>query len=406
MELQSALLLLGLVIVGAVGLSAYDSVRFRRLPRFRREESTTTEVLSPTGAAAPDLYGVSQLDVHPARPSEGTGKIISPDASPALAPASPVDTFQQELADIEHVAVMPLTLGLAAQELPAADTVTQALPDSTIDFIVNLPGAGPVERDQALAIYKQNEYLLEKPRAIYGLRHSAGVWTNLARDREGARYSDLAVAIQLLDHRGPIGESELNTFSQMCLKLADRLQRPTKFALTFEQGMERAHALHKFCEAYDVFANINLVPTGNSGFNGRAVESAALRLGMEFGAMNIFHLKNKHSVGSRHLFSMANLFHPGEFNLAKLDTTKIQGLTLFMSVPGAHQPVKVFERMSETARRMCDLIGAKMLDHDRRPLTDQGLQVIRAQIERLSGEMQGFGVIPGSATALRLFFDE
>ena len=405
MELQSALLLLGLVIVGAVGLSAYDSVRFRRLPKFRRDESTTTEPVSPTGAAAPDVYSVSQLDVHPVRPSESAGKIISPDAAPAPAPMQAIDPFRQELADIEHVAVMPLALS-AAQELPIADTVAQALPDSAIDFIVNLPGPGPVERDLALAIYKQNEYLLEKPRAIYGLRHSAGVWTNLARDREGARYSDLAVAIQLLDHRGPIGESELNTFSQLCLKLADRLQRPTKFSLTFEQGMERAHALHKFCEAYDVFANINLVPTGNTGFNGRVVESAALRLGMEFGAMNIFHLKNKNSIGSRHLFSMANLFHPGEFNLAKLDTTKIQGLTLFMSVPGAHQPVKVFERMSETARRMCDLIGAKMLDHDRRPLTDQGLQVIRAQIERLSGEMQGFGVIPGSATALRLFFDE
>ena len=406
MELQSALLLLGLVIVGAVGLSAYDSVRFRRLPKFRRDESTTTEVLGTPDAEPAELYAGSQLDVHPLRPSETAGKIISPDAAPPAPTPGVVDPLQQELADIEHVAVMPLALGVAAHELAALDTVAQALPDNTIDFVVNLPGAGPVERDLALAIYKQSEYLLEKPRAIYGLRYSAGVWTNLARDREGARYSDLAVAIQLLDPRGPIGESELNTFSQLCLKLADRLQRPTKFALTFEQGMERAQELHRFCEAYDVFANINLVPTGNSGFNGRLVESAALRLGMEFGAMNIFHLKNKHSIGSRHLFSMANLFHPGEFNLAKLDTTKIQGLTLFMSVPGAHQPVKVFERMSETARRMCDLIGAKMLDHDRRPLTDQGLQVIRAQIERLSGEMQGFGVVPGSATALRLFFDE
>lgn len=405
MELQSALLLLGLVIVGAVGLSAYDSARFRRgVPKPRGDDSMTTDAFS---AAQADLYTVSQLDVHPARPADTTGKIISPDSTLAAAASSrPVDTFYQELADIEHVAVMPLALGVAAHDFTSADTVAQALPDSAIDFIVNLPGAGPVERDFALAIYKQSEYLLEKPRAIYGLRHSAGVWTNLVRDREGARYSDLSVAIQLLDHHGPIGESELNTFSQMCLKLADQLQRPTKFALTFEQGMERARELHKFCETYDVFANINLVPNGDTGFNGRLVESAALRVGMDFGAMNIFHLKNKHSHGSRHLFSMANLFHPGEFNLAKLDTTKIQGLTLFMSVPGAHQPVKVFERMNDTARRLCELLGAKMLDHDRRPLTDQGLQVIRAQIERLSGEMQGFGVIPGSATALRLFFDD
>ncbi len=309
--------------------------------------------------------------------------------------------FYQALADFEHVAVMPLSLNV---DLPETQEPVQSMPDPKLDFIIHLPGQGPVPRDAALAIYKQNEYLLDKPREIYGLRYGTGLWTNLARDGETASYSDIAIAVQLLDAKGAISESELTTFSQIGLKLADSLHRPTKLVQTFEQALERAADLNQFCEAYDVFANISLVPLGNEGFKGRVVERAAVRVGMEFGAMNIFHMKNPHSTGSHHLFSLANLFNPGNFNPQRFDTTIFQGLTLFMSLPAVHNPVQVFGKMTDTARQLCELLGAKMLDHDRRPLTVQGLQVIANQIERLSAEMHAYGVVPGSASALRLFF--
>ena len=86
-----------------------------------------------------------------------------------------------------------------------------------------------------------------------------------------------------------------------------------------------------------------------------AVIRAAVRVGMEFGAMHIFHMKNNESLGCRHLFSMANLFHPGEFNLAKLDQMAIHGLTLFMSVPGVQNPIRVFDKMTETAKAVCEI---------------------------------------------------
>lgn len=399
MDLQSALLLIGSVIVAAVGLGAYDTARVKsRLAKLKAQPPTP-----PT----PPTPSRRELDINLAPPSGQGNKVISADA--VLAPQSPQavadNAFYQELADLEHVAIMPLSLGLPPSAEEADIAAVQSTPDAVVDFVVNLPGTVAVTRDQALAVYKQNEYLLDKPRQLYGLRYGTGVWTNLERDPASMRYSDIAVAIQMLDGSGPIGESELNTFAQMCLKLADHLQRPTKFSLSFEQAVERAQELHRFCETFDVFANINLVPVGSQGFNGRLVERAAVRVGMEFGAMNIFHMKNNQSVGCRHLFSMANLFHPGDFNLAKLDQMAIHGLTLFMSVPGVHNPIRVFDKMTETAKALCEIIGAKMLDHDKRALTQQGLAVIRGQIEQLTSSMQTFGIAPGSPTAVRLFFN-
>ena len=44
-----------------------------------------------------------------------------------------------------------------------------------------------------------------------------------------------------------------------------------------------------------------------------------------------------------------------------------------------------------------------MQDHEKHLLTEQGLAVIRTQIERIAADMQNSGIIPGSETAMRLF---
>ena len=405
MELQSALLLIGLVIIGVVGLSAYDTARVRnRLAKLKRKTPAADARDAATGRApssTPPPAADAGRDVKLTPPAQH--KVLSSEAATPVTTSSPDESaFYQALADLEDVAVMPLGLGI---DMPSAvEPLVQSMPDLKLDFVINLPGAQPVARDKALAVYKQNEYLLDKPRQIYGLRHGAGLWTNLERDPATAHYSDIAIALQLLDTKGPVTETELNTFSQLGLKLADALHRPTRLSMTFEQAIERAQELNQFCETYDVFASINLVPVGNQGFPGRMVERAATRVGMEFGSMNIFHMKNRQSLGARHLFSLANLYHPGQFNLQNLDTTIIQGVTLFMSVPAVHQPVQVFTKMTDTARQLCEFLGAKMLDHDKRPLTTQSLAAIGAQIEALANDMKGQGIVPGSAGALRLFF--
>jgi cell division protein ZipA len=127
---------------------------------------------------------------------------------------------------------------------------------------------------------------------------------------------------------------------------------------------------------------------------------------MEFGARDIFHMKNDHAWGCRHLFSMASMFKPGHFDLAQMQEFRTQGLTLFMTVPCVYSPLEVFDKMVATAKGFCRMLGGKLLDHDRRPLTDQGLAHIRTQIQQIAADMRAKGVVPGSLTAIRLFSDE
>ncbi|HEX9625973.1 MAG TPA: cell division protein ZipA C-terminal FtsZ-binding domain-containing protein [Acidiferrobacterales bacterium] len=417
MELQYALLLIGVFIVAGVALSAYDSFRFdwRRRARTLIKKKTASPAAggdTPAESAAPTVRQEpvisSGIDFNPGPPNATQRKHLKSDAAVAIVDSRSDDYYlSEELQSIENAALMPLNLSLNLQD-PEEDmklhpSARRPMPDDRIDFIVNLPGKGPVSRDRALGVYKQNEYMLEKPHQIYGLGYKSGLWSNIQADPEYAQYSDFAVAVQLADTRGAVTETELNTFVQLSLKLADALKRPTKLSLTIEQALERAHELDAFCETNDVLASVTIAARNPTGFSGRAINQAATQLGMQFGAMNIYHMKNDNPLGCRHLFSLANLYDPGEFKPEAMSTLKTKGLTLFMSVPCAYQPVKVFEKMVETGRGLCGILGGTLQDQDGKPLTDEGIKVIRTQIEAIAADMQNRGIIPGGDTAMRLF---
>lgn len=415
MELQLALLLIGLIVIAVAALTAYERVRYsrRRLAPDPGENQAPAVITrarrEPELAAPPVAPAIPEPDVHVetvTTPHDAQERILRTDATIMPTPDKSQDALLNEaLNDFEQAALMPLDLSLGLNDPDAGDSpaVRQNMADELIDFVVTLPGEGPISRNKALGVYKQNEYMLDKPRFIYGLGHKTGLWSNLERDPEHAQYRSIAVAIQLVDTHGPISETELNTFTQMALKLADALQRPTKLSLTFEAALERSRQLDEFCETNDVLASISLMANGPTGFNGRAIDQVARHHNMQLGAMNIYHRRNDQALGSRHLFSLANLFNPGTFDPARLDRFRTQGLTLFMNVPCSYQPVRVFDQMIETGAGLAKMLDGRLEDHEHRPLSKQGIQVIRSQIERISAEMTNKGIVPGSTTAMRLF---
>ncbi len=395
MNLQYALLFIGIVIVAVVALTAYDMSRLRR-PR-QRPEVHLDSISGDETRVRPSLLNATR--------EQGSEKVLRSDVEVAPQETPRQEVLRKELRRLEEVATMPLNLasGLRPHGRGAAEPGRQYLADEKIDFVIHLPGHQPVTRNAALGIFKQHEYKLNKARHLYGQHHQTTHWSDLQLDSQSTQYDDLTLAIQLVDPNGPVDESELTTFTEIGLQLADTLQRPTKLPLTFEQGLARARELQQFCDTYDVIAGIHVVPDGESVFPGRAIEMAARHAGLELGAMNIFHMKNDVAPGSRYLFSMANLHESSAFDPAAWDKFETAGLTLFMSVPCAYHPGAAFDKMVATAREIAEALGGSLQDQNRRPLTDKGIAVIHHQIEEIEEKMRAFGIAPGSDTALKLF---
>jgi cell division protein ZipA len=395
MNLQYALLFIGIVIVAIVALTAYDMSRLRR-PRPRPDVHL---------GDFPEDETLVRSSVLNATREAGSEKVLRTDAEVALHDKPRQEVLRQEIRRLEEMATMPLDLtsGLRRPNRGESEPGRQYLSDEKIDFVIHLPGEQPVARNTALGIFKQHEYKLNKTRHLYGQRYQTSHWSDLQLDSQTTQYGDITLAIQLVDPRGPVDESELNTFTQIGLQLADALQRPTKLPLSFEQGLARARELQEFCDTYDVIAGIHVVPIDEAVFPGRAIEMAARHASMELGAMNIFHMKNDVAPGSHYLFSMANLHESSVFDPTTWDSFETSGLTLFMSVPCVFQPGVVFDRMVATAKEIADTLGGRLQDQNRRPLIDKGIAVIHHQIEVIEEKMRAFGIPPGSETALKLF---
>jgi FtsZ-interacting cell division protein ZipA len=116
--------------------------------------------------------------------------------------------------------------------------------------------------------------------------------------------------------------------------------------------------------------------------------------------MNIYHRRNNKG---RLDFSLANLYLPGNFDPANLDRFHTKGVTLFMQVPRVSDCVTVFNDMIEVATKLSDRLGGRLVDQDMKPLTESGINTIRAQIDLIANDMRIRGVPSGSEAALRLF---
>jgi cell division protein ZipA len=393
MDLQFALIVIGVAIVAIVAVTAFDRERLSK--SFRRLGMST-------GPARREPF--VQFDASIASPLEPEQRFLRTDVeTPVVAPvASPrPDPVTEQIADLEQVANQPLNLnpGFDPPGTGPENVGKQAIPNDAIDFIMHLPGPGPVRRRSALAVYKQNEYKLEFPRQLYGQRYQTNFWSVLQYDSEATQYGDLKLAIQLVDHRGPINESELNAFVQVGLQLADALHRPSKFSIAFEQAVERAGALAAFYDEHDVIAGINIVTESHTPFKGRALLSAMQNETMRLESKNIFHKR----LDGRLLYSLSNMYKPGYFEPDQWDDFRTPGVTLFMSVPCVSEPAVVFGRMMETAKNLSKFLGGQLLDQDRKPFTDKGIAAIRAQIHGIDAKMRAFGIAPGSDAAMRLF---
>ena len=395
MNLQYALLFIGIVIVAVVALTTYDMARLRR-PR-GRDDLPVDDFPEDETSVRPSVLNATR--------EEGSEKVLRTDVEVTLEEKPRQEVLRKEIRQLEEMATMPLDLASRRPGPPKAKPGREYLSDEKIDFVIHLPGEGPILRDTALGVYKQHEYKLNKARHLYGRHFDTAHWSELQLDSQSTQYGDLTLAIQLVDPRGPIDETELNVFIQLGLQLADALNRPTKLPQTVEEGLARAQELQQFCDTYDVIAGLLVVPATETAFPGQAVEMAARHAGLELGAMNIFHMKNEVAPGSRHLFSMANLDESSSFDPAAWDAIESSGLTFFMSVPCTYHPGEVFNKMVAAAREIADTLGGRLQDQNRRPLADKGIAVIQHQIGEIEEKMRAFGIPPGSETALKLFND-
>ncbi|AWL12216.1 Cell division protein ZipA [Saliniradius amylolyticus] len=119
---------------------------------------------------------------------------------------------------------------------------------------------------------------------------------------------------------------------------------------------------------------LNVKTPDGKPITGDALLPALLTLGFKFGDQDIFHRHVNSNGKGPVLFSLANMFKPGVFDIDNMEHFTTQGVSLFMILPIDGDPHQVFNMMHNAARKLADEFGAQVLDGRRSALTKQSVQ--------------------------------
>ncbi len=120
-------------------------------------------------------------------------------------------------------------------------------------------------------------------------------------------------------------------------------------------------------------------------FNGLSISKAADEVGMIYGHMNVFHHFGPGKLHSgQPLFSMANMFEPGSFDLGRMADLRTKGVVLFMYSPASIEPKVVFELFLNTTQRVAEMLNGEIRTEDNQVLTSTGIKSLRLKAELLA----------------------
>jgi FtsZ-interacting cell division protein ZipA len=394
-ELRTALIIAGLVLFVVIAMISYDRYR---LARIRQQESRLRE-LDPDWQE-PTLVRREEIDLATALPAESGHTILSPEedlGEPSL--PLDVDEFDNELREAQEVAHTPIH-GINIRAIQESSLTNG---DIEIDFVARIPGKNIIKRDTALGLYRQYEYKLQKRHRVFGCSYPSKVWVDLENESKSARFTHFGMTLQLADRDGAVTESELNQFSQMVLRFAEVFGRRFSFSMSFEDALEQGKTIDELYKKYDALAILNILARHGRGFRGVDIDRYARELGMDLNQRNFYQKRRASGVGSPMLYGLANLFGDGEFEPENMGEFRTDGLTLFMNIPATSKPADAFREMVVGAKTLCERLEGKLVDQNRKAMTNQGMEKISQQIHKLELEMESDRIPPGGELAIRLF---
>jgi len=123
---------------------------------------------------------------------------------------------------------------------------------------------------------------------------------------------------------------------------------------------------------------LHITASPTQPFSGTALLRALELVEMEYGEMSIFHHYGTGEMKpAKALFSLANMYEPGSFNLDNIEQESIRGLTLFLRMPASSGAQIAFELMLSTAQRLADALGGEVCGAGRKLLDEREIAEMR-----------------------------
>jgi len=306
----------------------------------------------------------------------------APQAPQAASAAAPVPSAQQAPAEA------------AVATRPAVPSGPPPVIDERIDCIVELPLANVIAAERLMPLTVRMRRAGGKPVNIEGRADEHSPWELI---RTGGRYHQLRMAVQLANRAGPLNEVEFSEFSNLVQTLADAVDALPELPDMMET-VARGRELDSFAAQCDAQLSVNVLSDG-APWSANYVQAVATQDGL---------LLSRDGMRFVKLDTRQNpvfMLQFGDTNFLRDDLTYKGGdlITMLLDVPVADEDLLPFRLMCDYARSVGQRIGGRVVDDQRRPLSDAALQNVDKQLLKLYERLEARGLPAGSPVTRRLF---
>lgn len=390
-----------------------------KVPEARpRAEEIPAERLEPVFAEeGPDLLAPGLPDEAIAEEAEAAeaAPMHEEPAAAAVEPAAGLDSEDRAAPQIPpelpgqsgrlepDFPAAPIAPAAAAQPEPAAGKEALAVPgvsaellDPRIEYIVTMEMIEAVPVRQIFASQREALQKVNKPVHWIGFNEGSREWVPLRGD-EDLSVRRLRIGLQLVNRLGPLAPADLVGFTGAMRALADDLTAVADMPV--ERVLDQAAEIDRFCAEVDLEIGLNLVSRGIA-FPGTKIRALAEAAGMVLGVGGMF---TRYDDDGQPQFALQN-YENTPLTADGLRNLSTHGLTFLLDVPRVDHGERVFQQMTELARRFADTLQGALVDDNRQPLGEAQLEHIRREfIGKPQAAMRQYGIAAGSAQSRRLF---
>ena len=209
-------------------------------------------------------------------------------------------------------------------------------------------------------------------------------------------YRELQVSMQLANRRGPVSKEDLAEFLGLAAQLASEVDAEIDLP-PIQNVLSDAQDLDHFAVQCDIQLSFSVVPNMIS-WSTKEVETVLAKNGFLLSRDGLFF----NYFSQNQLLFKAQI--PGlNFLTDDLQTQRIKSIIFALDVPLVPSECHAFTKMYKSSAAIASELDGRVLDDNGNVLEANSIDVIIAQLEPIYALMQERQILPGSATALRLF---
>lgn len=388
-DLQISLIIIGIIVIaGVVVFNWLQQLRYRRKIQAAFDHEHDDILLDDQNSDEPFQRIEPKFNkVATDMPLDTFAPIDTPASEPKRPPVA------QPAQAALNIPISTATATTSSAASPLLDY------DSNTNYIVNIRSESVIPNTH-IAKLLQRKFDFGKPVYWLGQQDKNEPWEEITNESnvDSDGYSHLKGCLQLADRAGPISEVNLSKFRDLVQDFATQVHA-TAECPDIVSAHEKAVQLDKFCADVDVMIGINIISKDNGAFVGTKIRALAEASGFKLESEGIFKYRDD---SNNVLFILSNYESP-PFLPENMKSLTTHGVTFLLDVPRVAQGERVFDQMTHLAKIFSNTLGGIMVDDNRVPLSDSGIQRSKQQLIEIQSAMKKNHINAGSPSALRLF---